>query len=121
MDSMDPAYRIDDASRIISPGLVVFRDLVAANIEAMIRIAKGPARLRPHCKTHKMREVARMTGGEYYHAGTAEDLRRVYQVLGSRLQIQTRHTELTGLFAMAAAVLMVAASSLSVLWFGRVA
>lgn len=57
---MDPAYRIDDPSRIISPALVVFRDLVAANIEAMLRIAGGPTRLRPHCKTHKMREVARM-------------------------------------------------------------
>jgi Ca-activated chloride channel homolog len=68
-----------------------------------------------------LREVARMTGGEYYHAGTAQDLRSVYQNLGSRLQIQTRDTELTGLLAMVAAILLVAASSLSVLWFGRVA
>src|SRR5512134_1938767 len=43
-----------------------------------------------------LREVARMTGGEYHHAGTAEDLRSVYQKLGSRVQIQTRDTELTG-------------------------
>ncbi|HEX6722834.1 MAG TPA: ABC transporter ATP-binding protein, partial [Burkholderiaceae bacterium] len=63
----------------------------------------------------------RMTGGEYYHAGTAEDLRSVYQKLGSRLQVQTRQSELTGLLAMAAAMLIVAGSSLSVLWFGRVA
>jgi len=68
-----------------------------------------------------LREVARMTGGEYYHAGTAEDLRSVYQQLGSRLQIQTRDTELTSLLAMVAAILIVAASSVSVLWFGRVA
>ena len=68
-----------------------------------------------------LREVARMTGGEYYHAGTAEDLRSVYQKLGSRLQIRTRETELTGLLAMVAAILIVAGSSLSVLWFGRVA
>jgi Ca-activated chloride channel homolog len=68
-----------------------------------------------------LREVARMTGGEYYHAGTAEDLRSVYQKLGSRLQIRTRDTELTGLLAMLAAILIAAASSLSVLWFGRVA
>src|SRR6185436_8381854 len=67
-----------------------------------------------------LREVARMTGGEYYHAGTAEDLRSVYQNLGTRLQIQTRETELTGLLAMAATILMVTASSLSVLWFGRI-
>jgi Ca-activated chloride channel family protein len=68
-----------------------------------------------------LREVARMTGGEYHQAGTAEDLRSVYQQLGSRLQIRTRETELTGLLAMVAAILMIAASSLSVLWFGRVA
>jgi Ca-activated chloride channel family protein len=68
-----------------------------------------------------LREVARMTGGEYYHAGTTEDLRSVYQTLGSRLQIQTRETELTGLLAMAAAILLVTGSGLSLLWFGRVA
>jgi Ca-activated chloride channel family protein len=68
-----------------------------------------------------LREVARMTGGEYYHAGTAEDLRSVYQNLGSRLQIQTRETELTALLAAVAAILIVAASSLSALWFGRIA
>jgi len=68
-----------------------------------------------------LREVARMTGGEYHHAGTAEDLRSVYQHLGSRLQIQTRDTELTGLLAMVAAILLAAGSALSLLWFGRVA
>jgi Ca-activated chloride channel family protein len=68
-----------------------------------------------------LREVARLTGGEYFHAGTAEDLRSVYQRLGSRLQMQTRATELTGLLAMVAAVLIVAGSTLSLLWFGRVA
>ncbi len=68
-----------------------------------------------------LREVARMTGGEYHQAGTAEDLRSVYQTLGSRLQIKTREAELTGLLAMVAAIAIVAAASLSVLWFGRVA
>jgi len=68
-----------------------------------------------------LREVARMTGGEYFHAGTAEDLHRVYQHLGSRLQSQTRDTELTAWLAMAAAMVLVAASALSLLWFGRVA
>jgi Ca-activated chloride channel family protein len=68
-----------------------------------------------------LREVARMTGGEYHHAGTAEALRTVYQQLGSRVQTQTRDTELTALLAMLAALLIVASSALSVLWFGRVA
>ena len=68
-----------------------------------------------------LREVARMTGGEYHHAGTAEELRSVYQNLGSRLQVQTRETELTALLALVAAMLVLAAASLSVLWFGRIA
>ena len=66
-----------------------------------------------------LREVARMTGGEYHHAGTAEELRSVYQDLGSRLQVETRETEITALLAMVAAILVLAAASLSVLWFGR--
>src|SRR5262249_30879720 len=68
-----------------------------------------------------LREVARMTGGEYHHAGTAEDLRGVYQNLGSRLEVRKRETELTGLLALVAAILFVAGASLSVLWFGRIA
>jgi Ca-activated chloride channel family protein len=64
-----------------------------------------------------LREVARMTGGEYHHAGTAEELRSVYQDLGSRLHVQTRETEITAFLALAAAILVLAAASLSVLWF----
>jgi len=68
-----------------------------------------------------LREVARMTGGEYHHAGTAEELRSVYQDLGSRLQVQTRETEITALLALAAAILVLAAALLSMRWFGRIA
>jgi Ca-activated chloride channel family protein len=67
-----------------------------------------------------LREVARMTGGEYHHAGTAEELRSVYQDLGSRLQVQTRETEITALLALVAAILVLAAVSLSMFWFGGI-
>ena len=66
-----------------------------------------------------LREVARMTGGEYHHAGTAEKLRSVYQSLGSRLQVQTRETELAPVLSFVAAILSVAAVSLSIHWLGR--
>jgi D-serine deaminase-like pyridoxal phosphate-dependent protein len=52
-----PRYAIADTSEIYSPALVVFRDLVEANLAEMLRIAGSAERLRPHCKTHKMREV----------------------------------------------------------------
>jgi Ca-activated chloride channel family protein len=66
-----------------------------------------------------LREVARMTGGEYHHAGTAEELRSVYQDLGSRVQVQGREMEITALLTLVAATLVLAAASLSLLWFGR--
>ena len=60
-----------------------------------------------------LREVARITGGEYYYAGTAEQLRSVYQNLGSTLQVQKRETELSGLLALLAAVIAVVGAVLS--------
>jgi Ca-activated chloride channel family protein len=68
-----------------------------------------------------LREVARMTGGEYHHAGTAEKLRSVYGNLGSRVQVLARETELTALLALASGLLALAAAALSVLWFARIA
>lgn len=56
---MQPEYSIADTTEIITPALVVFRDLVERNLAEMIRIARGPGRLRPHCKTHKMSAVVR--------------------------------------------------------------
>jgi Ca-activated chloride channel family protein len=66
-----------------------------------------------------LREVARMTGGEYHHAGTAEQLRVVYQNLRARLQVQKREIELAPLLSIIGAMLVLAAATLSVRWFGR--
>ncbi len=68
-----------------------------------------------------LREVARITGGEYHHAATAEVLHSVYQNLGSRMQVQTRETELSGPLAALAALVIVLGAALSIRWFGRVA
>ncbi|QDT99446.1 D-TA family PLP-dependent enzyme [Gimesia aquarii] len=54
---MDACYQIDDTSQIISPGLIIFKDLVKDNLQKMVEIVGDPTRLRPHCKTHKMREI----------------------------------------------------------------
>jgi Ca-activated chloride channel family protein len=46
-------------------------------------------------------------------------LRSVYRNLGSRLQVQTRETELAPMLAVAAALLVAVAAGLSMVWFGR--
>ncbi len=66
-----------------------------------------------------LKAVAATTQGEYFHAGTAENLRTVYEHLGSRLQVETRETELSGLLALAAALLAITAAGLSLWWFNR--
>lgn len=68
-----------------------------------------------------LREVARMTGGEYHYAGTAEKLRSVYENLGTQLEVHKRETELSGLLALLASVFALSAALLSMLWFRRIA
>lgn len=51
---------VKDASGIVTPALLIFRDRLEDNLRKMIEIAGDASRLRPHCKTHKMREVVQM-------------------------------------------------------------
>ncbi len=57
---MHARYNIQDTSQIITPAIVLFREILEQNLDKMIEIAGDAARLRPHCKTHKMREVVRL-------------------------------------------------------------
>lgn len=68
-----------------------------------------------------LKAVALRTQAEYFHAATAEDLKKVYATLSSRLTLERRETEVSSLFALAAALLTVLAAGLSLWWFGRVA
>lgn len=67
-----------------------------------------------------LKNIANSTRANYFYAGTAEDLKQVYQGLSSRLVVETKETEVTALFALLGAVLAVLAGGLSVWWFGRV-
>jgi Ca-activated chloride channel family protein len=68
-----------------------------------------------------LKSVASMTLGEYFHAGSAVDLKKVYETLSSRLVFEKKQTEVTALFAAAAAALSLLAAVLSMLWFNRIA
>ena len=57
---MDPRYRIEDTGEIVTPALLVFRELLEDNLTHMIQIAGDTSRLRPHCKTHKTREIVKL-------------------------------------------------------------
>lgn len=60
---MQPSlYALSDVAlaAIPSPALVVFAPLLERNLAAMLQIAGATDRLRPHCKTHKTREIIRL-------------------------------------------------------------
>ncbi len=68
-----------------------------------------------------LKNVSVLTHGEYFYAGTAEDLKKVYESLSSRMVVERKETEVTALFAALGALLAVTAAGLSLWWFGRVA
>jgi D-serine deaminase-like pyridoxal phosphate-dependent protein len=57
---MDPLYLLRDTSAVYTPALLFYKDLIRHNIARAIEMAGGSGRLRPHVKTHKTREIARM-------------------------------------------------------------
>ena len=68
-----------------------------------------------------LKGIAGITAAEYYHAASAADLKSIYENLNTRFALERRETEVSALVTALAAVLAVAAGSLSLLWFGRVA
>jgi Ca-activated chloride channel homolog len=67
-----------------------------------------------------LKAIADRTRGEYFHAGSAMDLKKIYQGLNARLVFEKQHTEITALFSAAAAGLALAGALLSLLWFSRI-
>jgi D-serine deaminase-like pyridoxal phosphate-dependent protein len=57
---MNPTYVIRDTSAVFTPALLFYKELIRQNIARAVEIAGGPSRLRPHAKTHKTRQIARM-------------------------------------------------------------
>jgi Ca-activated chloride channel family protein len=76
--------------------------------------------MRVRLDEETLKNIANLTRGEYFYAGTATDLKKVYQSLSSRLMVEKKETEVSSLFAAFGAALVLIAATLSVWWFGRV-
>ena len=67
-----------------------------------------------------LRSIADLTRGEYFYAGNAVELKRIYESMRSRMVLETKKTEITAIFAAVAAALVVLAAGLSLAWFNRI-
>jgi Ca-activated chloride channel family protein len=76
--------------------------------------------MRVRLDEQTLKKIAELTQGEYYYAGTAADLKKVYETLNSRRVFVTRETEITAFFSAAAALMALIAGLLSVWWFNRI-
>ena len=77
--------------------------------------------MRVRLDEETLKTIANITRADYFYAGTAADLKKVYQGLSTRLIVEKKETEISALFAAVGALLVVLAGGLSVWWFGRVA
>jgi Ca-activated chloride channel family protein len=76
--------------------------------------------MRVRLDEESLKTIANLTRAEYFYAGTAADLQKIYQNLNTRIFFEQKETEITALFAAAAAVLALLSALLSMLWFNRI-
>ncbi len=66
-----------------------------------------------------LKHVAQITHANYYRAGNLAELNAVYKTLSTTLIMEPQTTELTGVFAGAAALFVVLSALFSMLWVSR--
>jgi Ca-activated chloride channel homolog len=66
-----------------------------------------------------LKSVADITRAQYFHASSANELRKVYERLNARFVLERKETEIGALFTASAALLAVLAGLLSLVWFSR--
>src|SRR5687767_9008322 len=76
--------------------------------------------MRVRLDEETLKQIANLTHGEYFYAGNAVDLNKVYQTLNAKLVMERKKTEVTALFAAIAAFLAVVSAALSLAWFHRI-
>jgi Ca-activated chloride channel family protein len=67
-----------------------------------------------------LQAVAAVTNGSYHQADDPAGLKTISKTINLHFIVVTEYTEVTALFAAAAALFLVAGALISVMWFGRV-
>ena len=66
-----------------------------------------------------LQQISAITGGSYFNAQNAEDLRSIYDNLATQLIVKPEQTELTALFAGAGTLVLLLGGFFSLVWFSR--
>jgi Ca-activated chloride channel family protein len=75
--------------------------------------------MRVRLDEDSLKQIANVTRGEYFYAGTATDLKNIYKGMSSKMELSKQQTEITALFVAAAALFVLLGAGLSLVWFNR--
>ncbi|HLB04772.1 MAG TPA: VWA domain-containing protein [Gaiellaceae bacterium] len=116
---LDPEVAADRARR---QGVPVYTVLVGTPDGVVEETLPGGFRqiIRVPPSGETLSQIAQVSGGEYFTAVDVEELRQVYEELGSRLGSRREEREITDFFAAGSALLLVTGGALSALLFRRV-
>lgn len=67
-----------------------------------------------------LKQIAQMTGGVYYNAQNAQDLRSIYDHLNPQLVIKPEKMEVTSILAGVSVLMLLLGGVLSLSWFSRI-
>jgi Ca-activated chloride channel family protein len=76
--------------------------------------------MRVRLDEEALKQIANITRGDYFYAGTATDLKKIYEGMNAKMVLKKQQTEVTALVVAAAALFATIAAGLSLVWFNRV-
>jgi Ca-activated chloride channel family protein len=75
--------------------------------------------MRVRLDEDSLKQIANVTRGEYFYAGSATHLKNIYPGMSSKMELTKQQTEITALFVAAAALFVMVGAGLSLVWFNR--
>jgi Ca-activated chloride channel family protein len=115
----------DGAATTGPPPLNVAKDLASSGVRVhtvglgALTSGSGPSAGFFNLDEPTLKGIAELTGGRYYPARDAAELHRVYDDLSKETSLETRYAEATWVMAGLAALLMLIAGVLGMLWTNR--
>ncbi len=76
--------------------------------------------MRVQLDEESLQTIADLTRGQYFRAGNATELKKIYEAMNAQLIMEKTKTEITAGFSALAAALALISVTLSMLWFNRV-
>ncbi|HKU86060.1 MAG TPA: VWA domain-containing protein [Casimicrobiaceae bacterium] len=75
--------------------------------------------MRVRLDEEALKQIANVTRADYFYAGTATDLKKIYEGMNAKMVLKKQQIEITALVVAAAALLATIAAGLSLVWFNR--